>query len=165
MAAGLRDLEILNVLRLVIGESYESHQIGTDDVELIESNIDDMNSEFYSHVIDKLFKSGAFDVWITPIFMKKSRPAVNLSLLVPLDKEEKVLENLFSETSTFGTRIFKAMRKKVEQEIITVKNKYGQARVKVGCFKGKIVTDSPEYEDCAALASKADAPVKKSTTK
>lgn len=158
--AGTRDLEIPNVLRLVIGDSAEVHQIGSDGVELVESNIDDMNPEFYSHVIDKLFKSGALDVWITPIFMKKSRPAVNLSLLVPLDKEEKVLETLFSETSTLGTRIFKAMRKKVEQDIITVKTKYGQARVKVGRFKGKIVTVSPEYEDCAALASKADKPVK-----
>lgn len=159
--AGLRDLEIPNVLRLVIGESHETQQIGADGVELIESNIDDMNPEFYSHVIDKLFKSGALDVWITPIFMKKSRPAVNLSLLVPLDKEEKVLETLFSETSTLGTRIFKAMRKKVEQDIITVKTKYGQARVKVGRFKGKIVTVSPEYDDCAALASKSEVPVKK----
>ncbi len=155
--AGTRDLEIPNVLRVVIGEKAAK---GKEEVLQIETNIDDTNPEFFSHLVEKLFRLGALDVWLSPIYMKKNRPGTMLSLLTLKGREEEILDAIFNETNTFGVRITPALRSKLDADTLSVETIYGNARVKIGRLKGEIVTISPEYEDCAELAQKANVPLK-----
>lgn len=158
--AGTRDLEIPNVLRLILGEIEEFESAEMDEVLVIETNIDDLNPEFYGYVMDKLFEAGALDVWASPIYMKKNRPGLALSVLAKAGEESEILNILFRETTTFGVRLSRKTRRKISRETIEVKTDFGQARVKVGRFKGKVVSLSPEYEDCARLAGEAKVPLR-----
>mgnify|MGYP001034946595 CR=1 FL=1 len=159
--AGARDLETPNVLRIILGEMIlSSKDADEDEVVVIDTNIDDMNPEFYEFVMEKLFDAGALDVWITPVYMKKNRPGTALSILAPLQKEEEILDTIFKETSTLGVRTSRKVRRKILREIITVSTKFGKARVKIGRFKNQTVSISPEYEDCARLAKEKNTAVK-----
>lgn len=152
--AGSRDLEIPNVLRLIIGESAVSHEAEFEEICRLETNIDDLNPEFFEFITEKLFENGALDVWMSPIYMKKNRPAISLNVLCQTKDEELLLELLFSETSTLGIRTEKQIRRKLPRNIIEVETGYGRIKVKVAYLKEKIVSVSPEYDDCAALARK-----------
>lgn len=152
--AGSRDLEIPNVLRIYIGEKVASTENAEDIVSIIAANIDDMNPEFYEHVINRLLRVGALDVWLTPIQMKKNRPAITLNLISPLNKTESLTKLLFEETTTLGVRILEARRKKLERETMEVNLPSGPVRVKIGRLEGKVVNVSPEIDDCKKLASK-----------
>ena len=156
--AGSQDLEAPNVLRLIIGESLAPDEY--DEKVLIETNVDDQNPEFSSHVMEKLFESGAVDVWLTPIYMKKSRLGFNLSVLAPREKEADMLRLLFTETNTLGARISKETRRTAIRKEIKVKTKLGEARAKIGYWEGRAVTVSPEHDDCAELARNEDVPLK-----
>ncbi|HDP69993.1 MAG TPA: nickel pincer cofactor biosynthesis protein LarC [Actinobacteria bacterium] len=160
--AGTRDLKIPNVLRIIVGETIASRkEIDEDEVILIDTNIDDMNPEFYGYVMEKLFDAGALDVWITPVYMKKNRPGTALSVLAPYEKEELVLDIIFKETNTLGVRTSRKVRRKALREIITVKTKFGEAKIKIGKFKNQTVSISPEYEDCARIAKEKGIAVKR----
>lgn len=157
--AGTRDLDIPNVLRVVIGEL--SAEIGyLESVVQIETNIDDTAPEVYTYLSEKLFEAGALDVWLTPIYMKKNRPATAISVLAPPEKEEGILDCIFRETSTLGVRIKRQLRRCLERKTIKVKTKLGPAQVKIGSFKNKPITIAPEYEDCARLAKESGLPLK-----
>jgi uncharacterized protein (TIGR00299 family) protein len=151
---GGRDTEIPNVLRVLLGETDEATEDDCDREEavIIESNIDDMNPEMFDFVIDALLKAGAHDVFLTPVIMKKSRPATTLSVLCSNEDENAIQELLLTQTSTFGTRKYvvgKTMLKRDFSEVIT---QYGTVRVKNAYFKGKKMKSKPEYEDCRKLA-------------
>ncbi len=146
-----------NLLRAVLGEMPAKSRAGT--VQVVETNIDDMNPEFYDHAMDSLFKAGALDVWLEPIVMKKSRPAVKLSALVPEKKREAVIQVLLAETSTFGVRFFPAERTTLARTIETVKTPHGPVRVKVGTLGDAVRKIVPEYEDCKKIARKEKRPV------
>lgn len=156
--AGSQDLEIPNVLRVVIGESLSTEEY--DEKSVIETNIDDSNPEFSAYIMDKLLEAGAADVWLTPIYMKKSRLGLKFSVLSPKGAEDKIMKTLFEETNTLGVRISRQFRRTVIRKEIEVKSKYGKAKVKIGFLEGKAITISPEYEDCAKLAKDADVPIK-----
>ncbi|HAW60512.1 MAG TPA: nickel pincer cofactor biosynthesis protein LarC, partial [Actinobacteria bacterium] len=158
--AGTRDLEIPNVLRLILGKTEEFESAEMDEVLVIETNIDDLSPEFYGYITEKLFEAGAFDVWASPIYMKKNRPGLALSVLAKAGEEGEILDILFRETTTFGVRLSRETRRKIGRETIEVKTEFGRARVKVGRFKGKVVSLSPEYEDCARLAREAKVPLR-----
>lgn len=162
--AGTADLETPNVLRVLIGESTSgvepSATNDVDEVFLLETNIDDTTSEILGYTMERLLKAGALDVWFTPIFMKKNRPALTLSALAPMGKEKALSEIVFKETGTFGVRLQKIARKTLVREEIRVETEFGSVRVKIGKLAGKIVSLSPEYEDCAELAQKAGKPLK-----
>jgi uncharacterized protein (TIGR00299 family) protein len=147
-----------NMLRIIVGET-----VGKDSNALmvVESNIDDMNPEFYDHVMESLFKAGAVDVYFTPIQMKKNRPAVKLSVLVAEAKIDEIARLIFSETSTFGLRYFPVDRMTLEREIIIIKTPYGEMKVKIGRIDGKVIQVSPEYEDCKKIARREKIPIKK----
>jgi len=158
--AGKKNLdEIANVIRLTIGEIDVKDQ-NSDCVVLLETNIDDLQPEFYDHIFDKLFQSGALDVFLTPIIMKKSRPANILSVICHEDISEKLQNIIFEETSTFGIRTTILNRTILSREFKTIKiEDLGEVRVKIGRnTKGKIVSIKPEYDDCVKLA--VDVPLK-----
>jgi hypothetical protein len=156
--AGTRDLPHPNLLRIFIGESTvkptEQHLVA------LETNLDDMNPEFFDYLMDRLFAVGALDVFYTSIVMKKSRPATLVSVLAEAAHANALREVIFRETTTLGVRSYEVSRMCLEREWREVKTEYGPVRVKVGLAAGEVVTAAPEYEDCRRLARESGKPVK-----
>jgi len=148
-----------NMLRVILGEIEGQGE--TESMTVVETHIDDMNPEFYDHVMDMLFKAGAVDVAFTPISMKKNRPAVKLSVLAAPGKTEKISKIILSETSTFGVRYFTVNRTTLDREMQIVKTPYGPVKVKVGSLDGSPLKISPEYDDCKKIARREKLPIKK----
>jgi uncharacterized protein (TIGR00299 family) protein len=156
---GSRDLDIPNLIRVVIGDEKKS--AGHDAVQLIETNIDDMNPQFYEHIMESLFAGGAKDVFLTPIIMKKNRPGVVLSVLACPDRIEELTDIIFRETTTLGVRISEIKKRTVlEREIKTVKTPWGEARVKIRSLDEHQHTAAPEYDDCKRLAQENNIPIR-----
>ena len=163
--AGEKEFTIPNLLRVSIGEKIlkdENLKDGyvSDEAVLIETNIDDMNPEFYDYIMDKLFSQGALDVFLTPIQMKKNRPAHMLSIIGYEQNLKEILEVLFSEATTLGVRIREIKRLRLAQQNFIAETKYGKIRVKVGIFKREIKNIAPEYEDCKKMAKQHQVPLK-----
>jgi len=156
---GSRDAEIPNVLRVFLCESAGEKDQDTSTSTIIECNIDDMNPEFYDYIIDSLFAAGAKDVFITPVIMKKTRPAVKLSVLCEPGDEKRVNEILFRETSTIGLRKYSVDRTILDRKTETIKTIYGEIRVKSAFYKGAWIKSKPEYDDCLKTARSQGIPV------
>ncbi len=155
---GNRDTEIPNVLRVMLVE--ENNFLSADKIEekdevfeeIIECNIDDMNSELYEYIINKLFNEGALDVYLTPIIMKKGRPSIKISVLCVEDKVEKMKEVLFRETTTFGVRSFKVKKTMLERKFNKINTSHGEVIVKEAYYKGEKIKSKLEYEECKKIA-------------
>ena len=145
---------IPNALRVILGDRQASGPI-CDRVVVLETNIDDMSPEWMGHLLDRLFEAGAVDVSLTPALMKKSRPAQEVKVLVPLAAEARVVETFFGESTTFGIRRTEADRVLLTREFLPVATPWGMVKVKVGRLGGKVMTAAPEYEDLRAAALKA----------
>ena len=156
--AGSHKLEIPNVLRVYLGE-YQGTTSGS--LEILEANIDDMNPQIYGYLFDRLLAAGALDVWTTPIFMKKNRPAQKLSVLVNEAVKRECANLIFKETSSIGLRIMPVARRlEASRHIAKVETKYGVVDCKVSAWNGKLCSLSPEYEDCRRLAEEKSVPLK-----
>ena len=149
--------EMPNMLRVVLGETCHEQ---SEELVLIESNIDDMNPEFYEGTMESLFKAGALDVYLTPIIMKKSRPANKISVLSTENNRSAMTEILLQETTSFGVRFYRVGRTTLEREMKTVKTSWGPVKIKIGRLNGKILQVSPEYEDCKKISQKKKVLVK-----
>jgi uncharacterized protein (TIGR00299 family) protein len=152
---GGRDTDIPNVLRVFLGKSGDAGFI--DDVErgeslVIECNIDDMVPEIYDSVMEELFEKGARDVYLTPIIMKKSRPAVKISIICEEADRPALEEVLWLRTTTFGLRAYRISKAMLKRDFRTIKTKYGEVRLKTAYYQGKKIKEKPEYEDCKKLA-------------
>ena len=156
--AGTWDLDIPNVLRVYIGKYREKQETRR---YMLETNIDDMNPQIYGYVYERLFEAGALDVWTTPIFMKKNRPAQKLSVLVDEAHKEECCDIVFTETSSIGLRILPVeQRREAMRRVARVETKYGEVACKISAYKGRIVSISAEYEDCRRLAAEKKVPFK-----
>lgn len=150
-----------NVLRLFLGEAAaagtgKADGVETEDALIIECNIDDMNPELYETLMESLFAEGAHDVFFTPIIMKKSRPAVTVSVLCDVAKQ-KVMEEIFwRNSSTFGLRSYKAAKSVLTRKTEKVKTRYGEIIIKSGFLQGRRIKSKPEYKDCRRLAKEND---------
>lgn len=147
---GHRDLEIPNVLRVYLGEEEKSEEI--EEQYILETNIDDMNPEFYGYVEEKLFEIGALDVFKTAIFMKKGRPGVKLSVLVNEQIEKDVLDVIFEETTSIGVRKYKVEKIMLNRDFSKIKTQYGDITIKKSYYNGKLIKYKPEYEECKVIA-------------
>ena len=156
--AGRDDLPHPNLLRLLIGTSEPA--AGKETVAVIETNIDDMNPQFYDYVMEKLLAMEVLEVFITPILMKKNRPGHLLTVICPSGKQFPVAKFLFQETTTLGLRWREEEREKTEREIQPLQTKYGRIRFKLARWEGSVVNFSPEYEDCKRLALENKIPLK-----
>lgn len=146
-----------NALALWLGtERTTRYSIGT---KLIETNIDDMSGEMLGYVQERLFESGARDVWFTPIQMKKNRPATMLSIIVSADREAEAVEILMRQTSTLGVRVRPLERVEAEREVVRVETSLGEVAVKLKRLNGSIVSVAPEYEDARLRALERDLPL------
>ena len=156
--AGDRDDPITpNVLRVLIGE--EAAAAG-DRVTVIECEIDDMNPQIFGLVMDRLYAAGALEVFYIPVQMKKNRPGTLLTVVVPPALRPVMADVIFRETTTIGLRHYDVDRECLERNLVTVATQIGTARVKVASRDGRVVNAQPEFEDCAALASKHNRSVK-----
>ena len=156
--AGRDDLPHPNLLRLVVGTSESTSRKET--VAVIETNIYDMNPQFYDYVMEKLLAMKALEVFITPILMKKNRPGHLLTVICPSGNLPSVAEFFFKETSTLGLRWHSEEREKTDREILSLRTKYGRIRLKLARWEGEVVNLSPEYDDCKRLALEKGVPLK-----
>ncbi len=131
-----------NLLRIFIGEIDDRIR---DECTIIETNIDDMNPQDYDIVVEKLYKAGALEVFLTPIMMKHSRPGTLLSVLCKENKD-RIVAILLDETTTLGVRLMYAQRYILPREIVALKSPYGLIRVKKALYRNK-VKFSLEYRD------------------
>jgi uncharacterized protein (TIGR00299 family) protein len=156
--AGRDDLPHPNVLRLIIGTPAVTS--GQERVTVIETNIDDMNPQFYEYVMERLLEMEVQEVYLTPILMKKNRPATLLTAICPPEKLPSVIEFLLKETTTLGLRWHEEERSRADREILSLQTKYGRIRFKLARWQGRMINLSPEYEDCKRLALKKRIPLK-----
>ena len=159
--AGDRDLEeVPNILRLVVGDAVAAGGAGDRGV-VLEANVDDLDPRLWPGVISALLDAGASDAWLTPIHMKKGRPAVTVSVLSPVAYVAALRRVLFRETSTIGLREREVTKRSLERRVETVTLPDGsEVRVKVARLDGEVVNAVPEFDDVATIAAKQDRPVK-----
>lgn len=164
---GTRDNETRpNVLRAVLGTdsmprpnpAAPDWETGT--VAVLETNLDDINSEILGAFVERALAAGALDVFHTPIQMKKNRPAVLLTVLCAESEADKFAEMVLRETTAFGVRRSLAERRKLNREFMTVKTKYGPVSVKLGKLNGNVVQAAPEFESCKKAAERSKVPLK-----
>jgi len=150
-----------NLLRAMVCEmparTGSSASRGGGGVSVLETNIDDMNPQAYGYLMERLFERGALDVYITPVIMKKSRPGCVLTVIAEKGDTDVFSRIIFEETPTFGIRYHTAERTVLDRKIVEVNTKYGNIRVKLGFGNGKLLTVSPEYDDCVRAAKKTGA--------
>lgn len=163
--AGSREFPgVPNVLRVVLGEATahdaDGYALIEDAVVEISANLDDMPGELFEAAMEAAFAAGAMDVWMTPIHMKRNRPAVMLSALAPPNHADAVCEAILRNTTTLGVRRTLRTRTCLPREAATVETRYGPVTVKLGRLGGRVVTAQPEYRDCVDLARRAGVTVR-----
>jgi uncharacterized protein (DUF111 family) len=156
--AGGRDpVQLPNVVRLVLGDAVDG---GPAAAVLLETNVDDLDPRLWPGVLAELLAAGASDAWLTPILMKKGRPAHTLSVLCPPSVQAAVTEVVVAATSTIGLRVQPVQKVALERAQHTVAVLGGRVGVKVARSHGRVVNVSVEFEDVAALAGTLGLPAK-----
>lgn len=131
-----------------------------DQMVLIQANIDDMNPEYSTYVMERLFEAGANDVYYIPILMKKGRPGLMLNVLVGADRLERMEDVIFTETTTLGLRYVHASVHRLGREFVQADTQWGAISVKLGYYKGQLVQLAPEFKECEAAAKLHGVPLK-----
>jgi uncharacterized protein (TIGR00299 family) protein len=153
--AGDKDFPMqANVLRVLIGEGTGAPEATT--VSILEANIDDSTPQVLGYAMERLLNEGALDVTLTPIFMKKNRPATLLSVITTPEQVERMAAVLFAETSTLGLRIYQAERRVLARTISEIETTFGKIHIKHG-ENGHF---APEYDDCRRAASEHNVPLR-----
>lgn len=161
--AGTRDLEEqANLLRIVLGErtGASSAAPGLETVWVLETNLDDTTGEILGYAQERLFAAGALDVYLTPIQMKKNRPAVLLSVLGQAADCDALEAILFAETGTLGVRRYATQRRALPREAVTVTTPWGDVAGKVATLPGGVREFSAEYEAARQLATANQVPLR-----
>ncbi len=127
---------------------------------MLETNIDDMSGEIYSYLFPKLFATGALDVYLTNIIMKKNRPGIKLSVLANKEDVGLLEEIIFKETTTFGVRKYQVKRKALERKFFELESKWGNVTLKAAFKDGEMISYAPEYEDCKKIANDSAIPIR-----
>ena len=153
--SGTKDLKIPNVLKVYYGEIQEENQ----KIVIMETNIDDCSGEILGYTEEVLFQNGALDVFYTPIFMKKNRPAYRLTVVCKETDILKLQNIIFKETTTIGIRYRYEYRTELERKVITIDTKYGKLQAKKVVNNGETYI-YPEYESIKELAEKNNIPLK-----
>ncbi|HEX9018837.1 MAG TPA: nickel pincer cofactor biosynthesis protein LarC [Anaerolineaceae bacterium] len=156
VGAGRRELPWPNIFRLILGESTAESE---HPMVLLETNIDDMNPQLFGHVMNRLFAEGALDVYLTPIYMKKNRPATLLGVVARREDEQALARLILAETSTLGLRVQPVYRYTAQREIKQVATPFGEVPVKVKLLDGRPIQAMPEYDVCARLAGEHNVPL------
>jgi uncharacterized protein (TIGR00299 family) protein len=159
--AGRSDFAIPNVLRATIGTldvATSRFASGTDTIAVIEANIDDMSPQRFELALERALAAGAFDVWLAPVTMKKSRPAILFGAIAPLEREAAVAHAMLAETTTLGVRVRHERRYTLERSTHTVATPLGDVRVKTATFDGQ-PRRTLEYDDLVRIARERQRPL------
>jgi len=146
--AGSKDFPLPNIVRVLVGTDTP----GTDSLILLETNIDDMNPEWLGPLLDDLLALSALDAWFTPIYMKKNRPAILLSVLCSPDRVPSLRAFLFAHTTTLGIRQLYVERHSLPRRMEAVETAYGRVQIKLAEVAPGQWKAAPEYEDCRVAA-------------
>ncbi len=148
-----------HVVRLCTGKAGGMGEAADrDSVCILETQIDDMNPEFYGHVLERLLEAGALDAFLTPVIMKKNRPGVLLTVLAPPALAGRLSGLILSETTTIGLRTYPVSRSVLPRSEAAVETPYGEIRIKiVEQENGRRF--APEYEDCREAALRSGKPL------
>jgi uncharacterized protein (TIGR00299 family) protein len=166
--AGMHELGFPDLLRVLIGEPEETRSpiapsgddvLGTAEL-VLETNVDDVAPEVTAFVVDRLLDAGAQDAWLVPIVMKKGRSAVTICVLCSSDRAGAMRLILFRETGTLGVRATPVTKTSLARSTTEVQTRFGAVAVKVGRLDGRVVSVSPEYEDCARAARAVGVPLR-----
>lgn len=153
--SGSKDLKIPNVLKVYYGEIEKPNE----DIVVMETNIDDCCGEILGYTQEVLFKNGALDVFFTPIYMKKNRPAYRMTVVCKKENMFVIKKIVFRETTTIGIRYRYEYRTALKRELDEIDTEYGKIKVKKVENDGKIYV-YPEYESIKEAASKNNVPLK-----
>ena len=153
--AGYKDLKIPNVLKVYYGEMEKENE----SIVVMETNVDDCSGEVLAYTSEKLFENGALDVFYTPIFMKKGRPAYRLSVARKKEDMFKLQNIIFKETTTIGIRYRFEARTELGREMVEIDTKYGKIKAKKVTNNGETYV-YPEYESLKEIAQKNDITLK-----
>lgn len=146
-----------NLLRIIVGSREAGFQ--EDRIQVVETNIDDMNPEIFGFLMERLFEDGALDVSWVPIYMKKNRPGIMVQVLCELGVRERIVDRILAETTATGVRFHEVERRKLARRIETVSTHLGEVRVKmVSASTGTV--PAPEYEDCRRIARDKQLPLR-----
>ena len=158
IATGARDLaERPNIVRAILGEPLASQDAGA--VEVFETTIDDMNPQLYGHLTESLFQSGAREVFLTPVQMKKGRPGVLVTAICDASRAHAVLERLFAESTTIGVRVRHEGRVELMRSVAEVETPVGKIRVKTAILPNGEERRVPEYDDVKRIAQETGRPL------
>jgi uncharacterized protein (DUF111 family) len=164
VGAGGRDpVELPNVVRLVLGAPLDPAPAAADvpaAAVVLAANVDDLDLRLWPGVLEELLAAGASDAWLTPILMKKGRPAHTVSVLCPVDAVPAAQAVLFTTTSTIGLRTVPVAKVELERTSASVAVLDGRVGVKLARSGGRVVNVSVEFDDVAALARARGLPVK-----
>jgi len=147
-----------NLFRLVLGEDNAGW--GNEEMLVLETNIDDMNPQFYDHVMDRLFAAGARDVFLTPIQMKKNRPATLLTVICEPTRRAAIAKIILQETSTIGVRYYPVNRMVLRRQSKQVQTRFGRVTVKLVEQPDGTKRATPEYDDLKRIAAARKIPLK-----
>jgi uncharacterized protein (TIGR00299 family) protein len=157
--AGDRDpSDTPNVLRVMVGQT--NARATTEDIVVLECEIDDMNPQIFGPVMDRLYAAGALEVYFAAVQMKKNRPGTLLTILCRPEQRPALMAIVFRETTTIGVRYHDVTRERLEREVISIQTPVGTIRFKVARFGGQVVNAAPEFDDCLAVATERGLPVK-----
>jgi len=155
--AGTKEFpELPNFLRLVVGTIAPDTE--HDEVSVIETNFDDMNPQVYPVLIERLLEAGAHDAYLVPVVMKKGRPGILLSVMVPRRHEQEAVALIYRETSTIGLRIQHISRRKLPRREVTVATSFGPVRAKLVIRDGREAVTA-EFEECKRIAGERRIPL------
>jgi hypothetical protein len=157
VSTGSRDIaERPNILRAILGDPLTA---GPGSVEVLETTMDDMNPQLYGHLTESLFQSGAMEVYLTPVQMKKGRPGVLVTALCDPSRAAAVMERLFAESTTLGVRVRREGRVELSRAIVEVETPLGRVRVKTAVLPSGETRRVPEYDDLRRIAQASGRPL------
>ncbi len=157
---GARELPWPNALRLWLGEPVADGETDNQAELVLETNIDDMSPQAYELLVERLFQGGALDVWLTPVIMKKGRPGTVVSVLCPASRQTDLTGILILNSTTLGVRSIAVERIKADRLIESVVTRWGEVRIKLRGWHGRIIDVMPEYDDCARIARETGVPLR-----
>lgn len=162
---GSRQLPWANCLRLALGDAPassasqdEEDGFERDDITILEANIDNMTGEALGWLMDRLLAAGALDVSYVALHMKKNRPGTLLTVLCSQDDAARLAGLALRESGTLGVRMYHAARLKAGRRVEAIDTPLGPVRIKLKLIGGQVVSLSPEYDDCRALAERHGLP-------
>jgi pyridinium-3,5-bisthiocarboxylic acid mononucleotide nickel chelatase len=161
--AGTRNFKYVpNVLRLTVGESVQQGVpvAKTEEITILEANVDDMTPQVFGYVMERALESGALDVFGTAVQMKKNRPGMLMTVLCKPEDAQRMTKLIFAETTTLGVRMREESRAVLARRHVSIRTKWGDVRMKLANLNGSVSNYAPEYEDCRRIAEAQQVPLK-----